>query len=184
MIAIVMAGGKGSRMNFMEKPLIKIEGKTILERVASALSKADLDISVAVSGYAPKTAEKARDMGLRVVETPGKGYVEDCQFLFNELNLHVALVVSADLPFISSRVVKDVIREYGKVKKPVCVAIPERDYISMGFSPSITIEEDNKRLVPVGINIMEKEEREDHIYIIDGRGGININTIEEFERII
>lgn len=181
MIAIVMAGGKGSRMNFMEKPLIKIGRKTILERVINALSKADLDILVAVSRYTHRTAEKAKEMKLKIVETPGNGYIEDCQFLLKRFNLDSALVVSADLPFISSKLIKDVIRKYEQIKKPVCVAIPEIDYISMGFNPGINIKENNKRLVPIGINIMERKEREDYIYIISSREAININTIEELE---
>ncbi|MBU4265720.1 MAG: NTP transferase domain-containing protein [Candidatus Altiarchaeales archaeon] len=183
MMAIIMAGGRGSRMDFVEKPLIRIGNETMLERVANALSGADLDALVAVSEYTPKTAEKAREMGLRVVGTPGDGYIPDCQFLLDRFNLDSALVVSADLPFISPKLIREVIEEYNQIRKPLCVAISEREYTSMGFTPSITIRDNNEVLVPVGINVMERKEKENHIHIISGRGAININTIKELERV-
>lgn len=177
-----MAGGGGSRLKLdLEKPLIEVGGKTILERVVETLINAGLDILVATSPHTPKTALKAKEIGVGVVESPGKGYVEDVQFLLRELSLNNALVVSADLPFISAKLVKDVIKKYSKVKKPVCVVVTEEDYRSMGFTPSTVFEHKHKSLVPVGVNVVEKEEGEDYFYIISGKEAINVNTPEELE---
>ncbi len=175
-----MAGGRGSRLGLgVEKPLIEVGGKSILERVVNALVDAGLEVAVAVSPHTPETALKAGEMGWRVVESPGRGYVEDIGFIFKELELETALVVSADLPFISPGLVKNVLKEYDRVKQPICVAVEEDRYLSMGFSPSTVLEHDSKRLVPVGVNVMEKEEREDYFYIVSGREAFNVNTCEE-----
>ena len=183
MIGIIMAGGRGSRMTSdVEKPLIKVGGKTMLACVAQALIKASLEVVIAVSNHTPKTALKAREMGFRVVESPGDGYVRDIQFLLRELSLNSALVVSADLPFISPRLIKDVVKKYDEIKKPICVAVTEEDYRSMGFTPTLLISYNNTQLTPVGVNVVEKEEKEDYFYITPPiREIINVNTIEELK---
>ena len=44
MRAIIMAGGKGKRLNInIEKPLIAIEGETILERISTVLKNAGIN---------------------------------------------------------------------------------------------------------------------------------------------
>lgn len=182
MIGIIMAGGRGSRIKSnTEKPLIKVGDKTMLERVAEALIKAGLEVLIAVSQYTPHTTLKAKKMGLGVVESPGRGYVEDIQFLLRELSLDNALVVSADLPFVSPKLIKKVVKKYNTVKKPICVVVTEEDYRSMGFTPSTVLEHNHKKLVPVGINVVEKEEEENYFYIIAGKETININTPKELE---
>jgi adenosylcobinamide-phosphate guanylyltransferase len=182
MIGVIMAGGRGSRMKSdTEKPLIRVGGKTMLARVAESLIAAGVETVVAVSGRTPKTALKAREMGLAVVKTPGDGYIEDMQFIIRKLGLDCALVVSADLPFITPSLIRDVLKKYRKVRKPVCVAVLKENYLSMGFKPSAVLKYDHKSLVPIGVNIVEKTERENHFHIISGRGALNINTPKELE---
>lgn len=179
-----MAGGRGSRMKVdIEKPLIRIGEKTILEHVVRALIKADLEVLVAISRHAPLTALRAREMGLNIVDSPGAGYVGDIQFLFRKLGLDNALVVSADLPFISHKLIRNVVKKYREVKRPICVAIAEEDYRSMGFTPSTVFEYDHRSLLPVGVNVVEKERGEDYFYIISGKEAINVNIPEELELI-
>ncbi len=179
-----MAGGAGTRLGLgVEKPLIKVGGKTMLERAVNALKEADLEVLVAVSQHTPETARKASELGLTVVESPGKGYIEDMLFLFKKLALENALVVSADLPFISPELINGVLKKYDDVRRPVCAAVTEEDYRSMGFAPSAVLKHDGRRLVPVGINVVEMGEKADYFYIVSGREAININTQEELERI-
>ena len=63
-VALVMAGGRATRMgNVCEKPLLRICGRTMVERVIEALrsSKNIDEIIVAVSKFTPKTAELMRN---------------------------------------------------------------------------------------------------------------------------
>lgn len=177
-----MAGGRGSRIKSdTEKPLIRVGSKTMLARVAESLIAAEVETVVAVSRHTPKTALKAREMGLAVVKTPGEGYIEDMQFILKKLGLDSALVVSADLPFITPSLIQEVLKKYRKVRKPVCVAVTKENYLAMGFTPSALLEYNHKSLVPIGVNIVEKTERENHFHIISGREAININTPKELE---
>jgi adenosylcobinamide-phosphate guanylyltransferase len=86
-VALVMAGGKGTRMRIsQEKPLIQVCGKPIIEYVLKALKDAKKidDIIVATSSCTPKTTQLMKQLGVQVIETPGKDYVSDTgRFLSN-----------------------------------------------------------------------------------------------------
>ena len=79
-VALVMAGGKGTRMKLAEeKPLIDVCGKPVIEYVLAALKEPKkIDrIIVATRTSTPKTAELMKEFGVKVLETPGKDYVSD-----------------------------------------------------------------------------------------------------------
>ena len=177
MIAIIMAGGKGERLNLnIEKSLVEIEGKTMLERISIALKNAEVDeIFIAVTNNAPKTKEKARKLKLKIIQTPGKGYVEDIQYLMEKFKEF--LIVSADLPFLTPGLIKNVLVKYKEMKQPISVVTPKQSYEKMGFIPSVTVGD----FVPIGVNVVTKGE--DYFYTIKGKETININTNEDLERI-
>ena len=98
--ALVMAGGKGTRMQIaQEKPLIKVCGKPVIEYVLEALKNAKKidSIVVAVSSCTPKTAKFLSQFPVKVVETPGKDYVSDMGYAAQNLKLGVFLAIAADL---------------------------------------------------------------------------------------
>ena len=173
-----MAGGRGKRLNLdIEKPLIRIEGKTILERTVNALRDAGIDeIFVAVTNATPGTKRKAKELKARIVQTPGKGYVKDIEYLMKKFKEF--LVVSSDLPFISSKLVRDVLIRYREIQQPISAVVQKKEYKNMGFTPTTTI----KDYVPIGVNVVVKGE--DYLYITKGKETININTKKELEMII
>ena len=68
--ALVMAGGKGTRMVLSEeKPLLRVGGKPVIEHVLTALKKSKKvnSIVVAVSDYTPKTAQLMRQLKVSVI---------------------------------------------------------------------------------------------------------------------
>ena len=178
MKAIIMAGGKGKRLNLdIEKSLIKIGGRTILERTVVVLKDAGIDeIFVAVTNATPKTMIKAKELNVKIVQTPGKGYVKDIQYLMKKFKEF--LVVSADLPFLNSTLIRDVLTKYREIKQPVSVVVPKKDYEKIGFTPTTII----NGFVPIGVNIVAKGE--DFLYVKKGKETININTKKELEMII
>ncbi len=95
---VIMAGGESSRMR-KEKPVLKVGGVPMLLRVYREAEKVGETI-VALSEKAPKTRELCLREGIPFVETPGRGYVEDIQWLLRELGPFVG--VSADLPFVKT----------------------------------------------------------------------------------
>ena len=74
--ALVMAGGKGTRMHLAEeKPLIKICGKPVIEYVIAALENAKKidSIVVAVTGCTPKTAKVPKPVPSQSRRDTGEG---------------------------------------------------------------------------------------------------------------
>ena len=81
--ALIMAGGKGSRMDFKsEKPLIMINNKPMIQYVIDALneSKKVNDIIVATSKNTPETDKFLKEIGIKTFVTPGEDYVHDLRF--------------------------------------------------------------------------------------------------------
>ena len=177
MKAIIMAGGKAKRLDMdIEKPLIEINGKTILERIVDVLKEAEIDdISVAVTDSTSATKKKAEELKLKIVQTPGDGYVEDIQHLMKQFNEFLS--INADLPFLQSQLIRDVLNKYREINQPISVVVPIEEYENMGFTPSTEI----NGLVPIGVNIVTNGE--DYFYVTNGKGTVNINTKKELERI-
>ena len=95
---IILAGGKSTRMG-QEKPVLKVAGKQMLLRVYVETEKVG-EVLVAISKNTPKTRELCIREGISFIETPGKGYVQDIQWLLHELGPFVS--VSADIPFVKA----------------------------------------------------------------------------------
>jgi adenosylcobinamide-phosphate guanylyltransferase len=76
-----MCGGRASRMKNpgMEKPLLKVDGVAMVERVVSALASSDRfdRIVAATSPNTPKTNEFLKSKGIETIETAGEGYSQD-----------------------------------------------------------------------------------------------------------
>ena len=178
MKAVVMAGGKGKRLNRgIEKPLIEIKGKNLLERTLDVLRSAGItDIVVAVTKWTPETKKKAEHLGIEVIETPGKGYVHDIQYL--KQVFHEFLAVAVDLPCLRPGVLKTVLQRYAEVHRSIAVVTPVKEYERMGFVPSIV----DHGFVPVGVNIVSHGD-DDDLVVIHGSQTMNINTIDELEKV-
>lgn len=189
--ALVMAGGKGTRMALQEeKPLIRIGGKPIIEYIIAALKAAKKidSIVVAVSGYTPKTAEHMLRFPVLVVETPGKEYVSDMQHALKALNLHVVMAIGADLPLINSEVIDAVVECYERCGKPaLSVVVPFETKKRLGFSCEYSFNFGGARVVPAGINVIDGRRIDDgeldqEVCLLDREEvAVNINTLEELE---
>jgi adenosylcobinamide-phosphate guanylyltransferase len=95
-VIIILAGGKSTRM-WKEKPVLKIAGEEMLLWVYDAASSVD-ETFVALSKNTPKTRELCIRERIPYIETPGKGYVEDVQWLLGEFGPFISS--SADIPFV------------------------------------------------------------------------------------
>lgn len=188
--AIIMAGGKSSRMNSSEeKPLLKIAGKPMIEHVLNTLKNVkDVNrIVVATSPHTPKTAEAAKPSA-EVVETPGEDYVSDTQFAVRKLKLGATLVVSADLPLLTSHLLEDVVHHFHRYKKPaLAVMVPHETFRKFGLKPLGDLEVKGRRVSPVGVNVIEgrkidEPEIDQEILILDQPElAVNVNTLQDLK---
>lgn len=162
--ALIMAGGKGTRMKVNgEKPLIEIEGKPLIQYVIEAVLGADGldDLVVATSLNTPKTTEFVKNLDIKVIETPGQGYIEDLGFILQKSEFRdddeIILTITADMPLITGEIIDQVLKEYKKCGKPaMCVAVPLEIFRERGLKPSILMGD----AVPSGLNILRRSNKQ------------------------
>ncbi len=186
-----MAGGRGIRMKLQEeKPLIKVCGKPMIERVLEALKNARKvdEIIIAVSKHTLKTTKAVKKFSVKVIETPGEDYVFDMQYVVKRLKLSVVMIVSADLPLLTSKIIDDIISCYERCNKPaLTVVVPADVKEKLGLTMDYVLEIEGRRLVPAGINMISRggineEELEEEILVLDEKEvAINVNTIEDLK---
>jgi len=186
--ALVMAGGRASRMGAkVEKPLLEVSDKSMLQLVIEALKQTSVNrIVVASTPNTPATSNEARGMGVEVLITPGAGFEEDMRFAIRQLSLGDVLVVSADLPFITADIVEQVVQEYYSSGKPALAVMAKPElYEAIGSKPQYLFKVDGQDFVPVGINMVDgrhidQGELDQTIFVIDSRDIIlNVNTVTE-----
>jgi adenosylcobinamide-phosphate guanylyltransferase len=189
--ALVMAGGKGSRMTLKEeKPLLQVGGKPVIEHVLKALTKAKKvdSVVVAVSDYTPKTAKLLAKFHVSVIHTPGKEFVSDMGYAVRALNLQTVLAIGADFPLITAEVIDDIVECYEQCGKPaLSVAVPMETKAKLGLSGKYGFELNGKRVVPAGINVIDgrridEEELEEETCVLDRKEvAVNTNTVQELQ---
>jgi len=187
--ALLMAGGKGSRMQHSEeKPLILLWGRPIIEPVIRSLQNAKLveSIVVAVSHNTPKTAAFAAKFPVKVVPTPGNGYIQDLQYLARQLRLRKMLTVAADLPLITGEIIDEIVKKYHSCGKPalaVVTSLATKQKLGLGSEHAFPVA--GETVVPVGINVVdgqkiESDELEQEVLLMNKiEVAVNINTLEE-----
>ncbi|ADZ08616.1 acylneuraminate cytidylyltransferase [Methanobacterium lacus] len=183
--AIVMAGGKGTRMEGdSEKPLKEVFKKPLILHVLKALkgSKNIKDIIIATSANTPETAKVVGNWGFKVVETPGNGYVEDLQYVIQKCysdDDETILTTTSDLPLINADIIDEVIAAYNNSPKPaMCVAVPEDIFQEYGLKPSIVLDD----VVPSGLNILRSNNKQQDEEVLKLRKielAVNINSCED-----
>jgi adenosylcobinamide-phosphate guanylyltransferase len=191
-VALVMAGGKGTRMKLaQEKPIIEVCGKPVIEYVLSAIKAAKkIDrVIVATTSCTPKTTKLMRHLGVEVIETPGKDYVSDMGYAVQTLKLGVFLAIAADLPLVSGEMIDIVVERYERCGKPaLTVAVPLETKAKLGMCIGYSFKMDDRDVVPVGINVIDGHKRygdewldQDICLLNHEELAVNINTVQELQ---
>lgn len=187
--AVLMAGGRGSRMRHsQEKPLIRLKGTPLIELVIRSLQNAtrvDL-IVVAVSHHTPRTAAFVTSFPVKIVPTPGKGYIQDLQYLVKQLNLRRVLTVGADIPLVTGKVIDEIVEKYESYGKPALAVVTSLETKqALGIGADHSFKAAGKIVVPAGINVIdgrriEEEQLEQEVLLMDKiEVAVNVNTVEE-----
>jgi len=174
MKAIVMAGGKGSRMKLQtEKPLIKIRGKELISHVINSLQNSRyVDSIIAVtSPFTAETEEWLRTNRIRFLRSSGKGYVDDMRWAIATLEIREPVIVcSSDVIFLDYYVVDEIIELYNKSEFPALTVCRLKDC----------------GIEHLGFNILDggkmDREQKEVVVILDDRRLVNVNTIEDLKK--
>lgn len=170
MEALIMAGGKGTRMGFcgVEKPMIEVGGIYTVERVINALKNSkNIDrILVSVSPNTPDTERYVNELGIETIRTSGEDYVEDLHDAFRLLNGKYVLTCPSDMPLLKPFTVDAFVKYF--LENPddsMTAIIDEEVVIKSGFTPSFDFEQDGKKWVISGMNIMDRKKILDNVVL-------------------
>jgi adenosylcobinamide-phosphate guanylyltransferase len=177
----------------IEKPLLKVEGIAMVERVISALAGSyRFDrIVAAVSPYTQKTNEFLKSKGIETIETAGEGYSQDLSLLLSKLRPQKVVAVPGDIPLLDSQIVNEILSNIidddddRQEQEPAISIILEKGFVEeIGVKPSIVL---MNQYCHSGITIFNTmavgTEPVKERYIVMNRKEIalNVNTKEELE---
>jgi len=188
-IALVMAGGKGTRMKTdREKPLTLLSGKPVIQYVLEALENSSMvdKTVVATSSQTPQTTLFVEDIMLNnpsigILNTPGSGYIEDLSYLLSQDDFkdEIIVTIASDLPLITGEIIDQVMEEYQKSSKPaMSVMVPVELFHEYDLQPSLVL----GKVVPSGLNILRGKdtEQDEEVLVLDKiELALNINSPED-----
>ncbi len=189
MIGLVMAGGRGSRMEFPapEKLLLEYE-KPIIFPVIDSLNDSHCfsKVFAATSSNSPDTKYELEQRGIETLDTQGNGYVNDLNFLLQKMNGSV-FVVSGDLPLLDEAIIQKLIKlNSGNVWTSFLVS--KKFLNSLGFESNLLINYDDIDCVYTGISIVNADKiqnldpvKENYIILDDKKIAFNLNTKKDYE---
>lgn len=166
-LAIVMCGGRGERLGFVEKPMIEIKGRRLIEFILEEIESVGLDIVCVTSPYTKNTEIFLRERGHEIFRGSGKGYMNDLKETIESYMItEPVFTANSDLYIIRNGIFSEFFRFY----------------MTSDYPAASMIYENGK---PVGINAFDPllgEQREEK-FIINERDIINIDTPQDLERI-
>lgn len=187
-----MCGGKASRMQQggIEKPILKVDGVTMVERVIFALASSNKfdHIVAAVSPNTPATNLFLKSRGIETIGTSGEGYSIDLSYVLSYLKPLKVMIVPCDMPLLNSQVVNEifsVVQDLLEQKPAAAVSIMlEKRFVErIGVKPSIVLDQ----LCHSGITIFNTttigtEPVEERYLVMNQKEiAVNVNTKEEME---
>ena len=189
MIGLIMAGGKGTRMNLdNEKLLLKYKKPVILHAVDSLKeSNCFSKILALTSPNSPLTKKLLQENNIDIFNTDGIGYVEDLTLVLQSINDSV-LVTSGDLPLLDNEIIKKIVSNYDPKKTWTSILVTNKFLISLGLESDYFVNHDNQKCNYTGISLINANKitssqnlHENYIIIDDKRIALNLNTKEDYE---
>ncbi len=185
-----MAGGRGTRLKVpCEKPLFKLHDKPLIKFVLDNLKSSRFidEIIIAVSPNTPETTDylNSLDGDFKILDTSGEDYLTDLSYILtyfeNKSKNDTLVFINADLPFISSETIDNVLNHYFKSDKDaLSVLVPVDVFEDLGLEYSYDFE----GKVPSGLNVLRSEniiQDENQLVISKVELALNINTIPDSE---
>lgn len=187
MDALVMAGGRGSRLKMGEKPLVSLFGRPLIDYVVLALEESLVDrIFISTTENVPSTRKWAEDRDLYVLETGSYGYVPDMiEAVIKSGVKEPIMVIMADLPLVTPEIIDQVIEVYKKRREPaLSTHTPLSLHSRLGRRPDSLFNYRGQLIVPAGINVLkgaeiEKEQEDFHLIMERMELAVNVNVPED-----
>ena len=190
MIGLVMAGGKGSRMEFPapEKLLLEYE-KPIIFHVIDSLNDSHCfsKVFAASSPNSPGTKYELEQMGIETLDTQGNGYVNDLNLLLQKMN-GLVFVTSGDLPLLDEKIIQIITEKFNSKNVWTSFLVSKKFLNSLGLESNLLINSSDIDCVHTGISIINADKiqnldpvKENYIILDDKRIAFNLNTKKDYE---
>ena len=189
MIGLVMAGGKGTRMNLDNEKLLLKYKKSIILHVTDSLKDSNCfsKILALTSSNSPKTKKLLQENNIEIFNTNGIGYVEDLSLVLQSTNDSV-LVTSGDLPLLDKEIIKKIVKHYDPEKIWTSILVTNKFLTKLGLESDYSIDYSNQTCHYTGISLINsnkinssKNLDENYIIIDDKRIAFNLNTKQDYE---
>ena len=189
MIGLIMAGGKGTRMNLdTEKLLLKYKKPVIIHVVDSLNdSKCFSQILALTSSNSPNTKKLLQENNIDVFDTSGIGYVEDLTLVLQSRNDSI-LVTSGDLPLLDEEIIRKIVKNYNPEKTWTSILVTTKFLTTLGLESNYSILYNNQKCNYTGISLINANKIkssenlvENYIIIDDKRIAFNLNTKKDYE---
>jgi len=188
MIALVMAGGKGTRMNSSEEKLLLEYKKPVVFHVIDALKNSNCFTKVvaATSSNSPNTKNILEQKGVETFETKGEGYSKDLNSVLQGIEDNV-FVTSGDLPFLDQDIIQSMIEKFNVENIWTSFLVSTKFLNSLGMESDIVIKHEESDCAYTGISIINarkitdlNEIEQDYVILDDKRIAFNLNTNEDY----
>jgi len=189
MIGLVMAGGKGTRMNISNEKLLLEYKKPVIFHVIDALKNSHCfsQVIVATSPNSPDTKHVLEQNRIETLSTPGNGYVNDLNFLLQKMSGSV-FVTSGDLPLLDEKIIQVIIEKFNSKNVWTSFLVSKKFLNSLGLESNLLINSGDIDCVHTGISIINADKiqnldpvKENYIILDDKRIAFNLNTKKDYE---
>ncbi|MFU1780154.1 NTP transferase domain-containing protein [Haloarcula japonica] len=171
-----MCGGRGTRLDTeVEKPLFRVGGVPMVDRVVGALE--DSGVERIIAATSPNAPDTGSHLDMPCVETPGEGYVADLDAALADDRLsQPVLTVAADLPLLDGEIIDCVLDEHSDGS--LSVLVPASLKRELGVSDDTTFEHGDREVAPTGVNVVG-DGPDDAWRTRDRRVAVNVNTLAD-----
>jgi len=189
MIGLIMAGGKGTRMDSNQEKLLLEYKKPLVLHVIDALKNSNCfaKIIAVTSPNSPQTNKILAEYDVEVLETLGENFATDLNYVLKQLDDYT-FVTSGDLPLLDGNIVKQIVETANLDKIWTSIITTKRFQSSLNLEPECIISFNEEDHVHTGISIVNSSKiknfdsvKEDYLIINDKRVCLNINTKTDFE---
>lgn len=188
MLALILAGGSGARLNMGEKPMVNVRGTPMIARVLDAFESAGLEMVVVLTEKVPYTASWCRAHAIPFVMTEGRGYIEDLVEAVKTLEETGPLFSSVvDLPCLTPKTVRVIHHAYRRAgTDALSTWIPCRLIHTAGCVPRHVELVDGVPAGAAGLNILRGDkigahQEECRLLLGEPELAFNVNTRKELE---
>jgi len=189
MIGLVMAGGKGTRMDISNEKLLLEYKKPVIFHVIDALKNSHCfsQVIVATSPNSPDTKHVLEQNRIETLSTPGNGYVNDLNFLLQKMSGSV-FVTSGDLPLLDEKIIQIMTEKFNSKNVWTSFLVSKKFLNSLGLESNLLINSGDIDCVHTGISIINADKiqnldpvEENYIILDDKRIAFNLNTKKDYE---